>query len=314
LTAAAGVLIAIPESQVTSLVTDLAAKAPLASPTFTGTPAAPTPSGGDNTTKIATTAFVTTAVGSGGVVSSVFTRTGAVVASSGDYTVSQVTGAAPLASPTFTGTVTVPTTVNATDPAQKAYVDAAIAGLSWKQEARAGTTAAQVLATDFANGSVVDGVTLATGDRILIKNQAAGAENGIYIVAVAGAPTRSTDAATGAELVNAALYISEGTANADTAWTCSTNAPITPGVTALTFVAFGGGAAYSADGTTLTLSGSTFSIHTDVPLPGNPTAATQSPADNSTRVATTAYVDAAVTAGGGGGGSTSLARHFVFGF
>ena len=61
--------------------------------------------------------------GGGGAVSSVFTRTGAVVATSGDYDVSQVTGAAPLASPTFTGTVSgiTPTMVglgNVTDDAQ----------------------------------------------------------------------------------------------------------------------------------------------------------------------------------------------------
>lgn len=53
---------AIPESDVTNLTTDLAAKAPLASPTFTGTPSAPTVTAGDNSTKIATTAFVTAAL------------------------------------------------------------------------------------------------------------------------------------------------------------------------------------------------------------------------------------------------------------
>lgn len=52
----------IPQSDVTNLTTDLAAKAPLASPTFTGTPAAPTASGGTNTTQIATTAFVQAAI------------------------------------------------------------------------------------------------------------------------------------------------------------------------------------------------------------------------------------------------------------
>jgi hypothetical protein len=57
---------AIPESGVTNLTTDLAAKAPLASPALTGTPTAPTATAGDNSTKIATTAFVQTAVGGGG--------------------------------------------------------------------------------------------------------------------------------------------------------------------------------------------------------------------------------------------------------
>lgn len=62
LTAAGNTTIAIAQSAVTSLVSDLALKAPLASPTFTGTPAAPTATGGTNTTQIATTAFVTSAI------------------------------------------------------------------------------------------------------------------------------------------------------------------------------------------------------------------------------------------------------------
>lgn len=124
------------------------------------------------------------------------------------------------------------------------YVDAKVAGLSWKQAVRAATTVAGTLASSFENGDVIDGVTLATGDRILIKNQAAGAENGIYTVNASGAPTRSTDADSGAELVNATMYVSEGTTNADTQWTCSTNAPITVGSTSLVFAQLtsGGGA------------------------------------------------------------------------
>lgn len=57
-----GTLLSIAQSKVTNLTTDLAAKAPLASPTFTGTPAAPTATGGTNTTQIATTAFVASAI------------------------------------------------------------------------------------------------------------------------------------------------------------------------------------------------------------------------------------------------------------
>jgi hypothetical protein len=155
-----------------------------------------------------------------------------------------------LVSPTFTGHVTVPTPTTSTDAARKDYVDALIAGLSWKQEVRAATTTAGTLASSFANGSVIDGVTLVTGDRILIKNQASGAENGIYIVAASGAPARSSDASTGAELVNASCYVSEGTVNADLQFTCTTNAPITLGSTALAFsvLATGGPPTGSASG------------------------------------------------------------------
>jgi hypothetical protein len=88
-----------------------------------------TQAAGDNSTKIATDAFVL-ANASGGLVSSVFGRTGAVAATSGDYSVSQVTGAAPLASPALTGTPTAPTQTtgdNTTKVATDAFVQSAIA-------------------------------------------------------------------------------------------------------------------------------------------------------------------------------------------
>lgn len=125
----------------------------------------------------------------------------------------------------------------------KTAVDAGIAGLSWKQAVRAATTVAGTLASSFENGDTVDGVTLATGNRILIKNQSSGAENGIYTVNASGAPTRATDADAGSELVNATMYVSEGTTNADTQWTCTNNATPTLGSTSLTFaqLSTGGG-------------------------------------------------------------------------
>lgn len=107
--------------------------------------------------------------------------------------------------------------------------------LSWKDTVRAATTVAGTLATSFENGDTIDGVTLATNDRILIKNQASGAENGIYTVNASGAPTRSTDADVAAELVGAACFVSEGTANADKIFFCTTNAPITLNTTPLVF-------------------------------------------------------------------------------
>lgn len=83
--------------------------APLDSPEFTGEPTAPTPPDGDNTTRLATTEFVERAISGGGAVTSVFGRTGDVEAQSGDYSVGEVTGAAPLASPALTGNPTAPT-------------------------------------------------------------------------------------------------------------------------------------------------------------------------------------------------------------
>lgn len=150
-----------------------------------------------------------------------------------------------------------------TDAANKGYVDNALSGLQWKASVRAATTTAGTLASSFANGSVIDGVTLATGDRILLKNQATGSENGIYVVAASGAPTRASDADGAGELVpNATVLVNEGSTNADTAWTCSTNGTITVGTTATTWAQVGGGQSYS-NGDGLNLSANTFSVKPD---------------------------------------------------
>lgn len=129
----------------------------------------------------------------------------------------------------------------ATQQAIKSYVDNTAQGLSWKTAVRVATASSGTLATAYENGDTIDGVVLATGDRILLKDQSAGAENGIYTVNASGAPTRSLDANINSELVNATVYVSEGTANADTVWTCTTNAPITLGTTALVFAQVNGG-------------------------------------------------------------------------
>jgi len=119
-------------------VGDITGAAPLNSPAFTGSPTAPTQAPGDNSTKLATTAFVLANAG-GGAVSSVFGRTGAILAAAGDYTVSQVTGAAPLNSPAFTGNPTAPTQPvgdNSTKLATTAFVQANAGG----GDVKAGTT------------------------------------------------------------------------------------------------------------------------------------------------------------------------------
>lgn len=112
---------------------------------------------------------------------------------------------------------------------------------SWKAPVRAATTTNGTLASAFANGQTVDGVTLVTADRILLKNQTTTTQNGIYTVNASGAPTRATDADTGAELLGAAMVVTEGTTNADTTWVCTTNATITVGSTAIAFAQFSGG-------------------------------------------------------------------------
>lgn len=116
------------------------------------------------------------------------------------------------------------------------YVLDQIGAINLKDAVRVATTAAGTLATSFANGQTVDGITLVTGDRILIKNQASGQENGIYTVNVSGAPTRSTDADTATDIADAVVYVSQGTVNADTGWKLVTDS-ITLGTTPLVFTA-----------------------------------------------------------------------------
>lgn len=146
--------------------------------------------------------------------------------------------------------------------AVKSYVDNLLTGLQWKTAVRVATTTNGVLATAYENGDTIDGVVLATGDRILLKNQTAQSENGIYVVAASGAPTRATDSDTGAELVSATVFVREGTTNSDTQWTC-TNDAITLGSTNIVFAQVSGAGTYSA-GTGLTLTGNQFIIDTAI--------------------------------------------------
>ncbi len=252
--------------------------------------------------------------GGGGAVSSVFGRTGVVVSTSGDYSVSQVTGAAPLASPTFTGTVTVPTTVNSTDAAQKAYVDGVAQGLSVKPSVQEATAAAlptntylSGVITVTATGTLtVDGILTALGDRVLVKNEATGANNGIYTVTTAGATgvqavlTRATDMATGTQVPGAFAFVEQGTVNVGSGWVVAGEGPYTIGVTAIVWTQFSGAGEVTA-GTGLTKTGNTLAVDETViatlsspTLTGTPAAPTATALTNSTQLATTAYADTAV--------------------
>ena len=148
-----------------------------------------------------------------------------------------------------------------TDAATKQYVDNVARGLFWKQPVRAATTTNGTLATAYANGSSVDGVTLVTGDRILLKNQTTGAENGIYTVNASGAPTRALDADTGTELnPGTAVTVTEGTTNGDKVFLMVGDAAITIGTTATTWGQLGGGGTTYTAGNGLQLVSTTFSV------------------------------------------------------
>jgi hypothetical protein len=155
------------------------------------------------------------------------------------------------------------TPTDATDAATKAYVDSAAQGIDWKASVRAATDGNREL-LEMENGEVVDGVTLATGDRVLVKNQTDATANGIYVVQASGAPVRSSDADSGAEVTaNFAVFVEEGTLNADSGWTLTNNGTVTVGTTALVFTQFTGLGQITA-GTGLDKTGNTLDIDSTV--------------------------------------------------
>lgn len=158
---------------------------------------------------------------------------------------------------TTTGTITTaPSGPN--DIVNQAYVDAVAQGLAFKQPANYTTTGNITLSglAVQANGDWTS--TLTAGDRILVKNQTAGAENGIY-VAAAGTWARSADANTWNEIVSAYLFVLAGTVWAGSSWVDTNQQGGTLGTTPITFVQFSNNATYTA-GTGLTLAGYQFSI------------------------------------------------------
>jgi len=109
----------------------------------------------------------------------------------------------------------------------------------WKQSVRAATTANLSLATDLENGDTLDGVTLATGDRVLVKDQTNPIENGIYVVQLTGAAVRAADLANGDSARATVVGVEEGSVNVDAIFACVDNRPSdVVGANALTFVRF----------------------------------------------------------------------------
>ena len=312
-------------------------RAPLASPGFTGTPTAPTVTPAtDNTTKLATTGFVQSAIsavsagvtnitvqnglsggGTGNVTigispngilnASLATMAGHTykgnntgsTAAPIDVTTAQLMtdlGAAPLASPTFTGVPAGPTAANGTNTTQLATTQYVLAtridqllapniDVSWNshrvinlldpanpQDAATKNYVDSVAQGLNAKNSVrastttnitlsalqtVDGVALNAGDRVLVMNQTTPAQNGIYIAAT-GAWTRSTDTNTWAELVAAYTFVESGTTQADNGYICTVQPGGTLGTTPVTWTQFSGAGQVLA-GNGLTKVGNTIS-------------------------------------------------------
>ena len=122
----------------------------------------------------------------------------------------------------------------ASDPlTRKSYVDGLAANLGKRQRVRAATTANITISTALNNGDSLDGVTLATGDLVLVKNQSSAADNGVYVVGVS--PARFAEFDTYDEHPGSLIAVEEGTSNADTIWLCTSNIGGTINSTAIAF-------------------------------------------------------------------------------
>ena len=155
--------------------------------------------------------------------------------------------------------VTDPTATQ--DAATKGYVDAVKQALDIKDSVRVATTANITIATALNVGDAIDGVTLADGDRVLVKNQSTASQNGIYTAGTS--PARATDANISAEVTSGMFcFVEEGTVGGDNGFVLTTNDPITLDTTALTFVQFSGAGQVIA-GDALSKSGNTLNLNDD---------------------------------------------------
>ena len=124
---------------------------------------------------------------------------------------------------------------SSSEAATKNYVDNLVTGLRTRVIARVASTANVVLASGLENGDTLDGVTLATGNRVLLKNQTTTSQNGLYTVVASGTASRDTEFDTISELAGQLILVSEGTTNADTMYLCTSDTSATLGSSAITY-------------------------------------------------------------------------------
>ena len=210
---------AIAQSKILNLTSDLNAKAPTANPTFTGTVAGVTK---DH-------------VGLGNVDNTADTAKPVSTA-----TQTALNAKLNLSGGTLTGALTLsgaPT--QASHAATKAYVDNVTAGLNFHPPVRVATTFNMML----AGTPGIDGVTVAPGDRVLVKDQTNQTQNGIYVVD-SGQWVRAVDAnndpvnkISGGDFV----FVLQGTVNAGFGYVCTNSGTVTIGTTNITYSPFNAG-------------------------------------------------------------------------
>ena len=170
-------------------------------------------------------------------------------------------------SPNGTGTVTVPSGYKdrsgfgTTSLVTKEYVDAVKVGLDFKDSVRVASTANVTIS---GPGAAIDGITLSSGDRVLLKNQSTASQNGIYVFnGAASALTRATDADSSTEVTAGMfVFVEEGTVNADQGFVLTTDGTITVGSTSLSFTQFSGAGQIVA-GDAITKTGNQLDVNDD---------------------------------------------------
>jgi hypothetical protein len=147
----------------------------------------------------------------------------------------------------FTGGAKVtglPSATGAGEPIVFEQFNAALEGIAWKDDVVAASTANINLSSP---GSTIDGVTMASGDRFLAKDQSTGSQNGIYIWnGASSAATRAADMSASAEFNSAVVPVKAGSTNAGTQWR-QTAADPTVGSTSIVFTAFLSGAGAASE-------------------------------------------------------------------
>jgi len=148
--------------------------------------------------------------------------------------------------------------VNAQDAATKGFVEATSQGLNVKNSCVAATTGNITISTALNNGDTLDGVTLADGNRVLVKDQSTASQNGIYVVG--SSPARADDLAAGSNAAGMFTFVEKGTVNEDNGFVCTSDSgSAVVGTNNLTFAQFSGAGQITA-GDGLDKSGNTLSI------------------------------------------------------